>query len=774
MRYLLAITMAGALCALVPQAYGQDKSEPVDSHTMLHTETRLVLVDTVVTDKKGNYIHDLTQKDFKVYEDNKEQAITSFSFESGSAANSDRKHYMVLFFDNSDAGPQQQVFARQAATKFIEANGGKNRMIAVAEFGGALRVAQNFTDDVDRLKQAVAGIKMASVGRASGGVAPGIPGVPLTAGERAAAITFGDYSIRSVLGALRNMAKGLNNVPGRKTLVFFSGGFPMTQQAMTEITATIDACNRANVAIYPVDVRGLSGVGNAPAISPLGGLPGFRGLAQLAMLGAAPLTSPLAFQGRGGATPPGGGGGSTPGGGSPSPVSGGGGRTPVNPPTTSPVPTPGNGRTNNPGMPNYPGNPNDPNYRNGIYNPMDPNNPMNRMNAMRNIMPTIDPTAGGLQQPLYALASGTGGFVIVNTNDMAGGLEKIGKEQNEYYILGYAPSKEPDPGACHTLKVKVDKGGEVVRARTGYCETKTVDVLSGTPAERDLEARITSNATPTVTGAAMQTPFFYIGPNTARVNVALEVPAGAIQFAKDKGKFHSTMNVVGIAYLKDGSVAARFSDSVKLIYDDKKEVEAFTSKPYHYEKQFEVAPGTYDLKVVFSSGASQLGRLDTPLKVEPWDAQAFSLSGLALSKNVHPANDMLGGLGSELLDDRVPLIVNGVQITPTGSNRFKKSEKGYIYAEMYEPALAVPDQKESAVPAFGIRMELLDPKTGTVKKDFGLTRLKTPPLTGNPTVPMGLILAAPDLDAGAYQLRITAMDEAGHQFARTTDILLEN
>ena len=772
MKRLLAIMMAGAIWASIPQAYGQDKSEPVDSHTMLHTETRLVLVDSVVTDKKGNYIRDLTQKDFKVYEDNKEQTITSFSFESASSANSDRKHYMVLFFDNSNAQPQQQIFARQAATKFIDANAGKNRLIAVAEFGGALRVAQNFTDDADRLKQAIAGVKVAAVGRASGGIAAGIPGVPQNAAERAAAITFGDFSIRSVLGALRNMAKGLNNVPGRKTLVFFSGGFPMTQQAITEITATIDVCNRANVAIYPVDVRGLSGLGNAPTIGPLGGLPGFRGLAQLAMLGALPLAGPLAFQGRGGATPPGGGTGSTPGGGSPSPVSGGG-RTPVNPSPTSPNPNPGGGRTNNPGMPNYPGNPNDPNNRYG-NNPFDPNNPMNRMNSLRNIMPGIDPATGGLQQPLYALASGTGGFVIVNTNDMAGGLEKIGKEQDEYYILGYPPSKEPNPGACHALKVKVDKGGDVVRARTGYCEAKTVDMLSGTPAERDLEARITANASPTVTGAAMQTPFFYIAPNTARVNVSLEVPAGAIQFAKDKGKFHSTMNVVGIAYLKDGSVAARFSDSVKLTYDDKKEMEAFTARPYHYEKQFEMAPGTYDLKVVFSSGANQLGRLDAAMKVEPWDAQAFSLSGLALSKSARAANDMLGGLDSELLDDRVPLIVNGVQITPTGSNRFKKSEKGYIYAEMYEPALAVPDQKESAVPAFGIRMELLDPKTGAVKKDFGLTRLKVPPLTGNPTVPMGLILSAPDLDAGAYQLRITALDDAGHQFARTTDIVLEN
>ena len=50
---------------------------------MIRSESRLVLVDTVVTDKKGNYVHDLTQKDFKVYEDNKEQPITTFSFETG-------------------------------------------------------------------------------------------------------------------------------------------------------------------------------------------------------------------------------------------------------------------------------------------------------------------------------------------------------------------------------------------------------------------------------------------------------------------------------------------------------------------------------------------------------------------------------------------------------------------------------------------------------------------------------------------------------------------
>ena len=73
------------------------------------------------------------------------------------------------------------------------------------------------------------------------------------------------------------------------------------------------------------------------------------------------------------------------------------------------------------------------------------------------------------------------------------------------------------------------------------------------------------------------------------------------------------MNVVGIAYLPDGGVGARFSDSVKLTFDDKKQVEAFAEKPFHYEKQFEMASGNYMLKVVFSSAADAFGKLETPL-----------------------------------------------------------------------------------------------------------------------------------------------------------------
>ena len=77
-----------ALAMVFPAARAQ---APADSGGVIRTETKLVLVDTVVTDKKGNYVKDLEAKDFKVWEDNKEQAIKSFSFEAGTASHPIRR-----------------------------------------------------------------------------------------------------------------------------------------------------------------------------------------------------------------------------------------------------------------------------------------------------------------------------------------------------------------------------------------------------------------------------------------------------------------------------------------------------------------------------------------------------------------------------------------------------------------------------------------------------------------------------------------------------------
>src|SRR6202051_3487991 len=245
------------------QSPQQNPTEPPLSSVVIRKESRLVLVDTVVTNKKGEYVRDLKQSNFKVYEDNKEKAISSFSTGSDPAIQaSGQKRYLILFFDNSTMQMPDQIQARNAANQFIAANAGSEHLMAVVDFGGALRIVQNFTANADLLRSAVAGVKSSSV-NPNANVPDVQPVTVASTGLSSLSNAEADFGARSVLLAVRSLAKNLRTVPGRKMLVLFSGGFALNPENQSELTATIDACNKSNVAIYALDARGL-----------VGGLPG--------------------------------------------------------------------------------------------------------------------------------------------------------------------------------------------------------------------------------------------------------------------------------------------------------------------------------------------------------------------------------------------------------------------------------------------------------------------------------------------------------------------
>src|SRR3989449_266667 len=262
---------AGVVCATPASSRAQEQptppppqaASPVDQQptVVIKKESKLVLVDAVVADKKGNYIRDLTQNDFKVFEDNKEQPISTFSSGADAATQaSGQRHYLILFFDNSTMAAPDQIQARSAAAKFIQANAGPDRMMAVVDFGGSLRIVQNFTANADVLRAAVSAVKSSSVD--PNAPAPDVPVTVASTGLSSLGNAAADFGARSMLLAVRSLAKNLRSIPGRKMVVLFSGGFALTQENQSELTATIDACNKSNVAVYALDARGL--VATAP------------------------------------------------------------------------------------------------------------------------------------------------------------------------------------------------------------------------------------------------------------------------------------------------------------------------------------------------------------------------------------------------------------------------------------------------------------------------------------------------------------------------------
>ena len=739
---------ATAQTQAAPDPSGQQppvtEAQAASQAAVFKAQTKLVLVDSIVTDKKGNYIRDLTQKNFRVWEDNKEQEVKSFSYESGNASpNNPMKRYLVLFFDNSTMEFGDQAAARQAAAKFIDANAGPNRQMAIADFGGTLRITQNFTADAERLKKVVAGTKFSTVSPNGEVASLGAP--PLISAEA-------DFGARSMLWAVRDLARNLAAVPGRKSLVLLTAGFPLTVERQSELSAVIDACNKANVAVYPIDVRGLI----AP---PVGGpVPGAQLVNPIIPQSAHLMTATFSAgsiphlifvqHGGGGGGGHGGGGGGTGGGGGHGGGTGGGGHGGG---------TGGGGHGGTGGTGGHGGGVGSGySSANSFYN-----NP----NAQpRNIVPQFPESSSTNQEVLYALAEGTGGFVIHDSNDLLGGMERIAKEQDEYYIVGYTPPDSKD-GSCHTIKVKVDESKTIVRSRSGYCNVKPVDLLAGKPIERELENHATASQAGNITGS-MEAPFFFTSVNVARVSLAMEMPANSIKFEKEKGKFKSDINVLGIANKSDGTEAARFSDTVHLEFE-KKELEEFNKKPFVYENQFDIASGQYQLSVVFSSGGESFGKLQAALAVDSYDGKHFSLSALALSKETHPLSEMTQGLDADLMQGDVPLVYHGVQIVPAADYHFKKTDPAVVYFEIYAPSMEEPNP-----PHVDLQYTIVDTKTGQAKINVGIPKVQE--AAGHAVLPLGLKVPVDKLDVGSYRLELRALDSVGNKSpVRAADFVVD-
>jgi VWFA-related protein len=593
----------------------------------IRTETRVVLVETIVTDKQGGYVHGLAAKDFRVFQDNKEQTILSVGSEHATVAL--RPHYLVLFFAPMQAA--ERVAARRSVSGFIDANAEENRKTAVVSFNGEMRIGQNFTDDAGRLKAAVNAAMSQEV----------------TTG-----IT--DSSALDAIRALGNLARSLGTFQGRKTIVLVTGGLSQSSIQKGELTAAIDACNKSDVAVYPIDLRPLNS-----AVTTFRSGPMFD-----------------------------------------------------NPPTVS-----GMGRRAGGGP----------------------------QGDRTDSESTVRDAGTSNQQDLFRLASGTGGFVIASLGELQGGLQKIGAEQSEFYVLSYTPA-ETKEGSCHTLRVKVDRGGTTVRARAGYCESKPEDLLAGTLTGQDLERRAIGTQTGTI-AASIRLSYFYTSLNVARVNVALEIPEIPPGKAVNS---NAELNFLGIASSSDGGVAARFSDALKLNPEGQ-------GKPLHYEKEFRIAPGRYSFTMTFSSGGEGFGKIEVPLIVDPRKEGELALSGLVLSKETHPAEAL--GLGlTGLVESLTPLVTNGVRMVPSGSHQFTKSAAAFVYFEVYAPDPA----------SVRFAMRVLDSKTGEPTSDSGF---QTPGIPKNPgdVLTVGVGLPVNGLATGSYQLEITAVDAAGKQVRRTAD-----
>ena len=298
------------LAVSVPSSTPADQG---DSAATIKTTTRVVLLDVLVTDKAGQPVHGLKAGDFNVLEDGKPQQVRGFE-ERGPTLNlssapppatslppNTYTNYLtarepgavtILLFDTLNTDRQSLVSARKQLLLYLSKLTSNDR-VALFTLDSDLHQVHGFTDDPQELIATAQ--KLSSSPHAMYSNNRGVADELAQAVD--AGITKSPQMYRAVtrflwaeqegreesrtfvtMQGLNQLARSMAVFPGRKNLVWISGGFPFDPSStdpQMRRTGTLLAATQ--IAVYPIDVHGVKYLGadgaapDAEVFAPRGG-----------------------------------------------------------------------------------------------------------------------------------------------------------------------------------------------------------------------------------------------------------------------------------------------------------------------------------------------------------------------------------------------------------------------------------------------------------------------------------------------------------------------
>jgi VWFA-related protein len=220
------------------------------------------------------------------------------------------------------------------------------------------------------------------------------------------------------------------------------------------------------------------------------------------------------------------------------------------------------------------------------------------------------------------MADETGGFVVRNTNDVAGWLDRISTESRSYYLLGYHPTLEAKGGSFRKIEVKVKRAGVHVRARKGY---DSAGPASGLIAKGDMPLRL---ATYTLEPGA---------EGKTRVVAVTEVDVSELAFAEREGHRVAQLAVRIEAIPRDGGQIQERPLAIEAEAPDVAEAPA-SGWWRSLRQEFALPAGVYQLRATVADMASGKSGAASQRVVVP-DPSTFHISTPILATVTTPAAD---------------------------------------------------------------------------------------------------------------------------------------
>jgi VWFA-related protein len=265
------------------------------SPPIARSERDEVLLDVVVRDKHGRLIRDLRPDEVHVTDDGTPVSAVSFRLvtldgdqhpSAGREAQAKTPPRLItLVFEQF--GPEGRIMARNGALALIKSAEGANVYYSVLAVSASIELVQPFTKDPAEVRKAVERVTSsahrnqplasrsipAGSGARTAASMDSAPAGSLADNERGTeailsrmmetvvdpSVTTGMRAMRSApaLESLLLVARSEGSVPGRKTLVYFCEGLQIAESQHQQLRSIIEAANRANLSIYPIDVSGL-------------------------------------------------------------------------------------------------------------------------------------------------------------------------------------------------------------------------------------------------------------------------------------------------------------------------------------------------------------------------------------------------------------------------------------------------------------------------------------------------------------------------------------
>lgn len=314
---LLALAVGLLPGAAFEQVSGAEQSASPSGAPTLHTEVQLVTVDVTVQDKNGHPVHGLKREDFSLTESKQPQTVRYFEEHSTRTLSAigpelppmppgtfsdytsvpPNGTLNILLLDSLNTPMADQSYVRYQLQQYVKKAKSGTR-IAIFGLSRRLFMLQGFNSDPQVLKSAVehkllpraSSLLHDPVGAGDAPEAPSelaansIPGGQDSSSMQLASVVSGmqqfeaeqkafetQLRIQYTLDAFNTLAHYLSAFPGRKNLVWFSASFPINilpdptlengfavvEDNDAEFRETASLLSRAQVAVYPVDARGL-------------------------------------------------------------------------------------------------------------------------------------------------------------------------------------------------------------------------------------------------------------------------------------------------------------------------------------------------------------------------------------------------------------------------------------------------------------------------------------------------------------------------------------